>query len=117
MSAARLPCSAKASSIVKALMAPPECGGPRSPTYGRRGAGSRGQDLGEVLVAAARQADEVEVAFGLLQHPRDRVRGLERRNDPVAGRELAERRDRLLVGHRDVARAAGVAQPCVLGAA
>src|SRR5256714_13605724 len=69
------------------------------------------KDLGEVLVAAPRQADQVEVALGLLEQPGHRVRGLERRDDPLAGRQLAEGADRLLVGHRLVARAPAVAQP------
>src|SRR4051812_44290569 len=73
------------------------------------------KDLREVLVAAPGQADEVELARRRLEHPRDRVRGLQRRDDALARRQLAERRDRLLVGHRLVARAAAVAQPGVLG--
>ena len=45
-----------------------------------------------------------------------RVRGLERRDDPLEPGAPLERGERLVVGHRDVARAAGVAQPRVLGA-
>ena len=52
----------------------------------------------------------------VLQQPGDRVRGLQRRDDPLQPRELAEGRQRLLVGDRDVAGAAGVAQVGVLGA-
>src|SRR3954447_13108949 len=76
-----------------------------------------GKDLGEVLVPAARQADEIEVAGRLLEDPGDRVGGLERRDDPLDRGELVERGDRLLVGDRLVARATAVAQPRVLGPA
>ena len=51
----------------------------------------------------------------LREHPGERVRGLERRDDALQARELAERGERLRVGHRDVARAAAVAQVGVLG--
>ena len=44
------------------------------------------------------------------------MRGLERRDDPLQLGQPAERRERLLVGHRLVARAPGVAQPGVLRA-
>src|SRR3954465_3041432 len=100
MSAAALPCEAKASAMRSV---------------------AAGKDLGEVLVAAARQADEVEVWVGgvgfLLEHPRERVGGLERRDDALDGRELHERGDGLLVGDGLVAGAAGVAQERVLGPA
>src|SRR4051794_23457425 len=99
MSAAALPCEAKASAM-------------RS---------TPGKDLGEVLVTAPAQADQVEVRAGgvrfLVQDPRDGVRGLERRDDPLDGGQLVEGRDRLLVGDRLVARAAAVAQVSVLGPA
>src|SRR5436190_3934798 len=95
MSAAALPCRAKASAMRSAA----------------------GKDLREVLVTAARQADQVQVAVGLLEHPRDRVRGLERGDDPLDRGELVEGRDRLLVGDGLVAGAAAVAQEGVLGAA
>src|SRR3954454_15617292 len=77
--------------------------------------GPPGKDLREVLVAAARQADQVEIAVALLEHPGERVGGLERRDDPLDRRELHERGDRLLVGDRLVARAPAVAQERVLG--
>src|SRR3954452_19973987 len=93
MSAAALPWEAKASAI---RSVPP------------------GKDLREVLVAAAREADQVEIALGLLEHPRERVRRLQRRDDALHGGELHERGDRLLVGHRLVAGAPGVAQERVL---
>src|SRR4051794_22497654 len=76
-----------------------------------------GKDLGEVLVPAARQADQVEIALGLLEHPRDRVRRLQRRDDPLDRGQLVEGGDRLLVGDGLVARAAAVAQEGVLGPA
>src|SRR3954451_1527148 len=73
--------------------------------------------LGEVLVAAARERDEVELAaVGVRKRPRECVRGLERRDDSLQPRDLAERGDRLVVGHGHVARASLVAHPGVLGA-
>src|SRR4051795_1036004 len=95
MSAAALPWEAKASAM---RSVPP------------------GKDLREVLVAAAREADQVEIALGLLQHPRERVGRLERRDDALDRGELHERGDRLLVGDRLVAGSPGVAQERVLGA-
>ena len=47
---------------------------------------------------------------------RERVRRLERRDDPLGPRQPAERGERLLVGRADVLGAAGVAQERVLGA-
>jgi hypothetical protein len=44
----------------------------------------------------------------------ERVRGLERRDDPLEPRDAQERGQRLLVGHRNVRRPAGVTQPRVL---
>src|SRR3954470_20285066 len=95
MSAARLPWPANAPAILSTPL----------------------KDFGEVLVPAPGEAHEVQLGGRGVQQPGDRVGGLERRDDPVAGRQLAERRDRLLVGDRLVARAAAVAQPGVLGAA
>src|SRR4051795_9243573 len=46
----------------------------------------------------------------------ERMSGLECRDDPLEPRDLAEGRDRVVVGDRDVARAPGVAQPGVLRA-
>src|SRR4051794_11903649 len=94
MSAARLPWSAKAAAM-------------RSGT----------QHLCQVLVAAARERDQVELAAVRVgEHPGEGVRGLERRDDALELRHAAERFDRLVVGHRHVARAALVAQERVLGA-
>ena len=50
------------------------------------------------------------------EHPGDRVRGLERGDDPLQLGERAEGRQRVGVRDRLVARAAGVAQPRVLRA-
>src|SRR4051812_24038049 len=94
MSAARLPWPANASAMRS---------GPR-------------KDFGEVLVATAGEADEVDVGGRRLEHPRDRMGGLQRGDDPLARGQLAEGGERLLVGHRLVARAAAVAQEGVLGA-
>src|SRR3954466_9957179 len=55
-----------------------------------------GKDLCEVLVPAARQADQVELAVALVEHPGHRVRRLERGDDPLDGRQLVEGGDRLL---------------------
>src|SRR4051812_16076076 len=76
--------------------------------------------LGEVLVPPAGQADEVELRRFLrarAERPGDRVGGLQRGDDPLQLGDAAEGGERLLVGRRDVARAARVAQPRVLGAA
>src|SRR4051794_23985116 len=93
MSAARLPCPANA----RAMRSGPV------------------KNLCEILVTAPGQADEVEIALGLLEQPGDGVRGLERRDDALGRRQLAEGRDRLLVGDRHIARASAVAQHRVLG--
>src|SRR4051794_10022687 len=76
-----------------------------------------GKDLGEVLVTAPAQADEVEVAVRLVEHPRDGVGRLERRDDPLDGGQLVEGGDGLLVGDRLVAGTAAVAQVGVLRSA
>src|SRR3954467_12265110 len=73
--------------------------------------------FGEVLVAAAGEADEVERVLALVrvrEHPRQRVGGLERRDDALELRTAAERGQRVGVGDRLVARAPRVAQPRVL---
>src|SRR5689334_2729318 len=74
MSAARLPCPAKAPAILSVPL----------------------KDLGEVLVPAPGQAHEVQLRGRRVEQPGDRVRRLERGDDPVARRQLAERGDRLL---------------------
>src|SRR4051794_41821439 len=48
------------------------------------------EDLGEVLVAAPGQADGVELTPRVRQDPRERMRGLERGNDPPNPRALAK---------------------------
>ena len=98
------------------------------------------EDLGEVLVAAAREREEIEpaarmaVARGIAavpvgghrprarggvdpraEQPGHRVRGLERGDDALEPAQPTEGGYRLVVGHRDVARAPGVAQVGVLG--
>src|ERR1700704_102018 len=69
------------------------------------------EDLGEVLVTPAGEADEVERrAVGVLVHRVvQRVRRLERRDDALQPRDLAERPQGILVADGDVARAAAVA--------
>src|SRR5690349_3483368 len=71
--------------------------------------------LGEVLVAAPRQRDEVQPAVAWIrERPRERVRGLERRDDSFEARHPAEGSDRLVVGHGHIAGAPLVAHPGVL---
>src|SRR4051794_1003689 len=77
-----------------------------------------GEHLREVLVPAAGEADEVQrvrLRIGA-EGPGDRVGGLQRRDDALELGDAAERGERLLVGDRDVGRAAAVAQVRVLGA-
>src|ERR671935_1359499 len=59
-----------------------------------------GKNLREVLVPAAGEADQVERVRRCiaLQRPRDRVRGLERRDDAFQLGDAAQGRERLLVG-------------------
>src|SRR5215204_305274 len=79
---------------------------------GRRPA-SPAENLGEVLVAAAREADDHELGVDVVD-TRERVCGLEGRDDPLGPRQAPEGGERLLVGRADVARAAGVPQERVL---
>ena len=51
--------------------------------------------LGQVLVAAAREADEVELARAVGERPGERVRALERRDDPLEPGGQRERVQRL----------------------
>src|SRR5918999_1854625 len=76
------------------------------------------EHLGEVLVPAAGEAHQVERvgADGVVEGPGDRVRGLERGDDPLELADAAQRGQGLVVGHRDVAGAPAVAQVGVLGA-
>src|SRR3954447_4944491 len=62
------------------------------------------QRLVEVLVTAPGQADQVGAAriVAFVEQPGDRMGGLERRDDPLESRQLAESAQRLLVGDRDV---------------
>src|SRR3954464_11073813 len=62
-----------------------------------------GDRLREILVATAAQADHVDglvVGSVLRQEPGDRVTGLERRDDPLEARKLAEGANRIVVGDR-----------------
>ena len=70
--------------------------------------------FGEILVSAAGQADEIKLAGCARERPGDRVRGLERRDDPFQPRGAHECFERLNVGDGDVARPTRVAQPRVL---
>src|ERR1044072_1484655 len=80
-------------------------------TRSRAGLPMLRDDLGEVLVAAARQAEEVErgAAAVLVQRVVQRVRGLECRDDALKARDELEGRERVGVGNRDVRGAARVA--------
>ena len=75
----------------------------------------RGENFGEILVAAAREADDDELGVAV-ERARERVRRLERRDDPLRLAEAVERRERLVVGRGDVLGPARVAQVGVLGA-
>src|ERR687894_2430508 len=68
--------------------------------------------LGEVLVAAARQADEIKrrCAAVLMQRVVQRVRGLEGRDDALEPGDLLEGLHRVVVLDGDVPRAPRVAQ-------
>src|SRR3954469_16703042 len=70
------------------------------------------KNLREVLVAAAGEADEVERVRPDVgrEHPGDRVRGLERRDDALQLGHAAQRRERVVVGHRLVGGTSAVAQ-------
>ena len=68
----------------------------------------------EVLVAAAREAHDDQVGVEVVDAG-ERVCRLERRDDPLGARQAVEGRERLVVGRRDVACAAGVAEERVLG--
>src|SRR4051812_32734810 len=75
------------------------------------------EGFGQVLVAAPAEADDVVPgATRIVERPGDRVGGLQRRHDALQSRQLAEGEQRLGVGHRLVARPAGVAELGVLGA-
>src|SRR5947208_16142800 len=77
-------------------------------------------DGGHVLVAPSGEIDEKNVVAR--QHCRElrrvcqRVARFERRYDAFGAAALVERRHRFVVGHRDVARAAAILEPGVLGA-
>src|SRR5947209_19998007 len=75
----------------------------------------RRQRLGEVLVAAAREADEIKLGVGVGQGPGDRVGALQGGDDALQPGGPAEGLERLIVGDRRVGGAALVAQPGMLG--
>ena len=79
----------------------------------------QGLRLGDVLVAAAGQADEdraVRLCLGELQRMRERVGGFERAEDAFALGQRLERGERLGVGRADILRAAAVLEMRVLRA-
>src|SRR6266540_3373441 len=84
--------------------------GSRSATRRPPDRARRGPHRLEVLVAPAGQVDQHERAFGhrTPQEPADRVRRLERGQDPLERRQRAEALERLPVGDRDVSGAARV---------
>src|SRR4249920_1075152 len=92
--------------------------GSRSATRRPRARAQRDPHGLEVLVAPAGQVDKYERAPGerTPQEPADRMGRLERRQDPFQRRERGEALERLLVGDRDVGRAAAVLEERVLGA-
>src|SRR4051812_5320901 len=63
-------------------------------------------DLGQVLVAATGEAEDVEARLRrVLEQPGDGVRGLERGDDALQARELLQRRQRFGVADGEVAGA------------
>src|SRR3954453_16204455 len=74
-------------------------------------------DARQVLVAASGQVDHHQMIAGLLRrevhHPCQRVRGLERGNDALEARAELERRQRLLVGGRQIFHLLDVVEPGV----
>ena len=122
-SSASTPASTSAAAVVEPVVGAPghevgdaaACGRQRAVRPARRRAarragavtagGQEGRDVGHVLVATTGQADEHRGTGGdgaprLAQHPRDGVRGLERRDDPLGAREALERVEHLVVGGR-----------------
>src|SRR4051794_29005355 len=73
------------------------------------------EDLGEVLVAPAGEADENELRVEV-ERTGEGVRRLERGDDSFRLAQAMEGGERVVVRRRDVRRAAGVAEPRVLGA-
>src|SRR4051812_23835846 len=72
--------------------------------------------LSHVLVAAAAEGEDVvALCPSVFEKPRNRMRRLERRDDPLQAGELPEGAQRLGIGCADVGRAAGVPQVGVLG--
>ena len=75
----------------------------------------RGKCLVEILVAAAGEAQDDQLALDVVDAG-ERVGRLEGGDDPLGAGESRERSERLVVGARQVRRAPGVAQPGVLRA-
>src|SRR5689334_13211639 len=96
---------------------PPSHPGRRHGWFGRGwcGPGSMCQDFLEILVAAAAQADEDELLVELAG-ARERVCRLERGDDALAPREVAERGERLLVSCAHVVGATRIPEERMLGA-
>src|SRR5205085_12394222 len=78
-------------------------------------AGAMRQDFLEVFVAPSAQAHEDELLLEVARAGQ-RMRRLQRRDDPLAAREVAKRGERLPVRGAHVLRAARVTQERVLGA-
>src|SRR3954447_24924049 len=73
------------------------------------------EHFGQILVAAAGEADEDELFLALV-YARECMSGLERRNDSFETAQLPERVQGVLVARPQVFGAAAVAQPRMLGA-
>src|SRR5579884_577037 len=71
--------------------------------------------LGEILVAPAGKPDQDQLRVELAR-PRERMRRLERRDDALAARQVAKRRERLVVARAEILRSADVPKVRVLGA-
>ena len=85
----------------------------RMPSAGNSSGFAGTSNTGEILVPAAREADEDQLGVEL-GGPCQSVRRLERRDDPLRLGEAVERGERLRVGRRTVLGPAGVPQERVL---
>src|SRR5207247_4074558 len=90
-------------------------GGSRAGTSSARSRESPRENLLEILVAAAGEADEHELLLEI-GDAGQRVRGLQRGQDALGAGEAAERGEGLLVGGVEVLGAAAVAQERMLRA-
>src|SRR3954452_11390783 len=77
---------------------PPRCCSADSPP------GALLNHLSQILVSTPGKTQHViaNVVTRVLEPPRNRMRGLQRRDDPLEPRQLGEGRERLRVGHREV---------------